>query len=117
MIIKNFGELKMNKEQFKTVLGTWKLTTTHTAAEHIVYNVLRDKAASFGFTPITNKNKIVSSSNDEWDGFNQALNEVQRTFKKNAWGYSEEKVHSLEKVFGIEFTEELVSTILNLKSV
>jgi len=58
------------KEQYLSFRNAWKVaasqraqaafgkTVTLTAAHHILFNILRDKAFDRGFTPITNANKL-----------------------------------------------------------
>jgi hypothetical protein len=63
------------KEQFVEFQGNWKSTRTHTAAQHILYNVLRGLDPKRGFTRIleTNSSKIDSNNQDPWNGYNKAL--------------------------------------------
>ena len=62
-------EFYITKEQFIALKEAWKKKSTHSAAEIIIYNILRSKPADNGFCP---KTKNIQG-NDEWYGFNQAL--------------------------------------------
>lgn len=61
----------LSKEQYLLMKETWASTKEHSAAQIIIYNVLRGFTPSRGFTPLTAR-KVTSRSNDKWDGFNKA---------------------------------------------
>lgn len=53
------------------------------AVHHIIYNIVRDKPLNHGFTPITNKDKIRSNSNNPDFKFDHAKYEFEY-FQKSA---------------------------------
>ena len=59
----------ISKEQFTTLTTTWANTKDHSAWQHIIYNILRDKPADLGFTQ---KTKNIQGNNP-WYAFNNAL--------------------------------------------
>lgn len=65
-------EYYISKEQFITLKNKWKEHNHHTAADIIIYNVLRSKPADNGFVART-KN---IQSNDEWYAFHEALRDA-----------------------------------------
>lgn len=66
-------QFNISKEQYQTVLNTWKQKKEHSAAEHIIYNALRSKPSACGFS-IKSKN---IQGNDPWFGFNHSLKAAQ----------------------------------------
>ena len=71
-------EFILTKEQYQTMTTAWADHQFRhpTAAEHIIYNILRCKPLNRGFTPITNHNKIRSNCNDPHHAFGCALHDV-----------------------------------------
>ena len=117
-------QFNISKEQYQAVLNTWKQKKEHSAAEHIIYNVLRSKSPSFGFS-IKSKN---IQGDDPWFGFNRALKEAQTICNTvNPWekykgtdhnssyerGLSQinEKISKFKNIFGIELTSEIFEMI------
>lgn len=97
------------------VQKSWATLSEHKSAEHIVYNILRKKDPSLGFTAIKKPNKITSCNNDDWDGYNSAVRSIKQTLDKSRWSYNEENSKRFQQVFGITFTEEFITELLNLK--
>lgn len=58
----------ISKEEFLTARKSWKKKDSHSAALHIIYNILRGKDPKSGFTA---KSKNIQG-NDPWYGYNQA---------------------------------------------
>ena len=50
----------LTKEQFEALKKNWKQKKSHSAAELIVYNVLRGCDPKRGFTPITRESKLTN---------------------------------------------------------
>jgi hypothetical protein len=72
----------ISKEQFTALTAAWRSRKDHTAAEHIIYNVLRGKPAKQGFKQ---REKHVQG-NDPWYAFSCALSEACRMFDyRNMW--------------------------------
>lgn len=61
-------EFYISKEQFSALKEAWNQKQHHSAAEMIIYNILRSKPADNGFVP---KTKNIQG-NDGWYGFNLA---------------------------------------------
>ena len=102
----------------KSIVNTWKNYREHSVAQHILYNAFRQKPLTLGFTSICdhNHNKIRSSSNDKWNGYNQALRFLQRLFAsgQSAWMQqrSDETISNIEIILEVEITEEVKAMIL-----
>ena len=102
----------------KSIVITWKNQREHSAAQHILYNAFRQKPLTLGFTSICdhNHNKIRSSSNDKWNGYNQALRFLQRLFAsgQSVWMQqrSNETISNIETVLEVELTDEVKALIL-----
>lgn len=72
----------ITKEQFTALTAAWKAKASHSAAEHIIYNILRSKDAKLGFCE---KTKSIQG-NDPWYGFKTALSEAKSLCgTKNLW--------------------------------
>jgi hypothetical protein len=91
----------ISKEQFNAVTAAWKNSKDHTAAEHIVYNVLRNKPVDNGFTE---KHKNIQGC-DSWYGFNQALSNARWMCKLQ----NDSKKQHFKQRFGIDMPEDIVS--------
>ena len=105
----------------KSIITSWKTHREHTVAQHILYNAYRGKPLTLGFTAIFDKNtdKIRSSCNDKWNGFNQALSYLQRLFKPTSSDWvkqrNAETISNIETVLGVELTDAVKSAILEHK--
>ena len=106
-----------------SIVTSWKSVREHSAAQHIMYNVLRGKPITTGFTPIRehNVNKICSSNNDKWNGFNIALSQLKVWFKPpySDWSAKRnaEAIATLESVLGIAITDDIKETVLKCEAV
>lgn len=107
----------LNKEIIKTAVNSWKVEEEHTVLEHVVYNALRGKPLGRGFTSITNQNKIVSNANDPDYALNEAKRELFYRLGGRKYGYNEQYVAHLSKLFGVEFDDDLKSFLLDLLKV
>ncbi len=111
----------IEREQYNGIVATWKNLKSHTAEDHIIYNALRGFDIKRGFTPITNKNKLVNGL-AEWSGFKTALNNAKHLLRGPStfvYKFSTEeqtlkrteeennRMKQLNDKFGIEFTPEL----------
>lgn len=101
-----------NKELKQTVKSNWNKEKQHNAELHVIYNILRGKDASAGFTPVKeNTNKARNNNGDLYNAFNRVVSGLRfslSTAKKT--GY---QVH-YENAFGIEFSSELVEKLRNI---
>lgn len=68
------NQFNITKEQYLTMLATWKAKKEHDAADIILYNILRTKPADRGFTE---KTKNIQG-NDPWFAYHEALNLARR---------------------------------------
>ena len=128
--MENTNTFTITKEQYHTIIAAWAAKKEHTAAEHIIYNVLRGKSVTLGF-----KEKSVNiQGNDPWFGFNTALFNAQQTVSiakdreyvekysndptKELWVRGiEERTKAFETTFGVPLTEELYDFIKTVKKV
>jgi hypothetical protein len=62
-------QFNITKEQYLTMLTTWRATKAHDAADQILYNILRTKPADRGFIA---KSKHIQG-NDPWFAYHNAL--------------------------------------------
>lgn len=73
----SFANLTPAEVQARTSVKAWRRNLAEgfkpTAADHLIYNLLRQKPAGNGFTPITNKVKLANGQTP-----NQALALAQR---------------------------------------
>jgi hypothetical protein len=63
------NQFYITKDQYLTMLSTWRAKKEHDAADQILYNILRTKPADRGFTA---KGKSIQG-NDPWYAYNNAL--------------------------------------------
>ena len=84
--------------------ATFKAQKPHSAAEHMIYNILRSYPADRGFTPITNKNKLNNGQRPN-QAFESARLEIEFRLR------SQKSLTLLQEMFGIEFSEDLISKI------
>lgn len=132
--MENTNTFTITKEQYHTIIAAWAAKKEHTAAEHIIYNVLRGKSVTLGF-----KEKSVNiQGNDPWFGFNTALFNAQQKVSiakdreyvekysndptKEQWvRYTkqgiEERTKAFETTFGVPLTDELYDFIKTVKKV
>lgn len=62
-------QFNLTKEQYLTVLATWRAKKEHDASDIILYNILRTKPADRGFSA---KGKNIQA-NDPWFAYHNAL--------------------------------------------
>ena len=113
-----------------TIIAAWAAKKEHTAAEHIIYNVLRGKSVTLGFKEKSNN----IQGNDPWFGFNNALfNALRAKDREYVEKYSndptkeswvrytkqciEERTKAFESTFGVPLTDELYDFIKTIKKV
>jgi hypothetical protein len=87
----------ITKEQFIATTAAWNTKQSHSAAEHIIYNILRSKPTDLGFTKKTHS----IQGNDPWFGYNSALWQAGR-FLKNG---------NFKNTFGIDMPENLADKL------
>lgn len=76
-----------------------------TSANMIINNILRNKDARRGFTPITNTNKI-NHGTDVWQGFLEAHSHLISDLR---WSRK-----ALKEKFGLDVTDELADEIIRI---
>jgi hypothetical protein len=107
----------ISKEQFLTLKAKWKESNHHSAADMIIYNILRSKPADNGFAP---KTKNIQGNN-EWYAFNGALWTASRVNVKRIPGTyrMETDVEAtnaeFKKKFGIDRPADLSEKFQGLK--
>ena len=74
----------------------FKSKKQHSAAEHVIYNILRGYPANRGFTPITNKNKLNNGQLAD-QGFDAAKQDIEFGIKYSKDG---SYLKRLEVTFG-----------------
>ena len=112
-----------SKEEFLNVVMAWANIANRTAADHIIYNVLRGHDPKRGFVEIKNTGKI-SSGARPWQGFEAARFNVLWKFRENSptrfddavrilrrKEEYDQRIASLNKQFGITFTPEIIAKI------
>jgi hypothetical protein len=67
------NQFNLTKEQYLTVLATWRAKKEHDASDIILYNILRTKPADRGF--IAKSKKI--QGDDPWFAYNNALHSAR----------------------------------------
>jgi hypothetical protein len=68
----------ITKEAYLAIKQQWKQNAHHSAAEIVIYNLLRGFPADRGFAPLKNPNKINNSiSKSPWIGYNRAVEQAQ----------------------------------------
>lgn len=108
----------INKDQYLAVKSNWKrYINSHSPVSHIAYNILRGFEPSRGFTKITNPNKLCNGAS-AWSSFDRAKKDlIHRLTYRDArtadgWGMSDERRNALSKEYGVEFTPELITSML-----
>jgi hypothetical protein len=113
------SEKFLSKEQYLLMKATWASTKCHSAADIIIYNVLRSFVPSRGFTPLTDR-KVTSRSNDKWDGFNKALWGAKAKTSATKGKYQTEEhfkaqnevaLKNFSTTFGIDLTSDIAEAI------
>jgi len=104
----------ISREQYLTIKATWAAKHDHTAWQHIIYNILRNKPADYGFIA---RNKHIQGDNP-WFAYNEALATAKNYLSKhNPWteGSSFERrqkaiasdIAHLKAIFGIDMPEDI----------
>ena len=107
----------ISKEQFLTLKAKWKESNHHSAADMIIYNILRSKPADNGFAP---KTKNIQGNN-EWYAFNGALWTASRVKMMRdpitrSFGTDIESTNAeFKKKFGIDRPADLSEKFQGLK--
>jgi GTP-binding protein EngB required for normal cell division len=94
----------ISKEQYLAVKAAFKAQKSHSAADHMIYNILRSYPADRGFTPISNKTKLDNGQRPN-QAFESAKLEIEYQLR------SQKYLASLKEKFGIEFSEDLINKI------
>lgn len=114
----------LTKEEYLQLKEAWSKNTTHTAADMIIYNVLRGFESSRGFVPLTRPEKINSNHGDAWHGYNVAVYQAKASIAAfNSKYKSEEEINQInatrakqfEAKFGIPLTEAIKNAIDNIE--
>jgi hypothetical protein len=96
-------EFILNKEQFQEAQKHWKKfaqARKATSSDMLIYNLIRGKAADFGFTPISNKRKLDNNGNDPFQNFKLAKSNARYELK---WNQT-----PLETIFGSIMKDEKI---------
>lgn len=95
---------------FQQAISAKTAAKTLTSADIVLYNIIRDKPAHRGFTPITNSNKMQSLGwTDGWTAFNNvALVQLKSQLK-----YSAQYLES----FGLSDITQSTKDLIVLKAV
>lgn len=95
------------KEQHVALLKTWKGKKEHTAAQHVIYNILRSKPADHGFVE---KYADILPPGDprRWKAYREAVIEAKWFLTKTAYNY-DAKRDAFKRLFGFDLPEDLVA--------
>jgi hypothetical protein len=92
-----------DKDEFLKLRASWKNFVNNggcpTAAQMIIYNVIRSKSPLRGFTKATNPGHIGAKQYGEWDGFLQPMEQIERITK---WDHRKNEGIKLLEPFKIE---------------
>lgn len=81
----------ITKEQFTALTAAWRAKASHSATEHIIYNILRSKDAKLGFVE---RAKNIQG-NDSWYAYKEALKAAKSLCStKNPWAQYKDTPHS-----------------------
>lgn len=94
----------ISKEQYQAMRAAFKAQKSHSAADHLIYNILRSYPADRGFTPISNSNKLNNGQRPN-QAFESAKLEIEYQLR------SAKFLEKLKEKFGIEFSEDLINVI------
>jgi hypothetical protein len=118
----------IEKDQLASVLAAWKQPKSHTASQHVIYNVLRGYEPKRGFTPITRPTKLANGA-EQWFGYDMAIftarwelreinnkmgrfsTEAQALIRASA---ENDRIKATNTKYGIEITSELRTKLLEL---
>ena len=110
-------EYNITKEQYLAVLAAWKSKESHTAEEHIIYNLLRSKPLELGF----NSRAKNIQGNDPWFAFNVAGTAAKKmictinpwTKQTSSYEREEERIKHKAIAFKATFGIDIPETIVN----
>ena len=102
-------QFNITKEQYLTMLATWRATKAHDAADQILYNILRTKPADRGFTE---KTKNIQG-NDPWFAYHNALYLASKRIslanpypmRESSQAAIESRKAAFKQTFGIDIPE------------
>ena len=119
-------QFNITKEQYLTMLATWRAKKAHDAADQILYNILRTKPADRGFVA---KGKNIQG-NDPWFTYHNALYYAQKrvslinpythnlkfpqTWARNEEDIKNRKEHFL-RTFGFELPADIAAKLEGAK--
>jgi hypothetical protein len=98
----------LTKEQYQALKSDWSANKTHSAAEILAYNVLRGVDPHRGFTPITNKKKLVNGLSK--DGAFERARHMLRM--KSILSYKTKDNNESSVLLGVALTKENLDKIL-----
>lgn len=92
----------LSREQYNTLISTWRSVEHHDASQHIIYNLLRSKSPDLGFSAIKSPTKINANGNDPWFGYNQARYGIFLITKY---------LDTFKRLTGLELTDDLIALL------
>ena len=113
------------KEQYISAKAAWSKITSHTPADHIIYNAIRGFDLKRGFSEITNPVKLENGAH-RWHGFACAHNIAQQQFKPiRTYSATSARANLQDEIdlayanhcdqlsarFGFDFTPEVIETM------
>jgi len=94
------NQFNITKEQYLTMLSTWRAKKEHDTADIILYNILRTKPADRGFIA---KGKNIQG-NDPWYAYHNALYIARSRVRITNPGLESRK-EAFKKTFGFDAPE------------
>jgi hypothetical protein len=98
-------EYFISKEQYQQLCAKWKESNNHSAADMLIYNILRSKDPKNGFC----ERKSNIQGNDPWYAFNQAKASIGGRYfshRKYASFYGSEKTAAVKAKEAKRFKED-----------
>ena len=112
-------QFNITKDQYLTMLATWRAKKEHDAADQILYNILRTKPTDRGFTA---KGKNIQG-NDPWYAYHNALNIARRRIslvnpyplRESSQQAVEARKAAFKQTFGFEAPEDIAAKLEGAK--
>jgi hypothetical protein len=104
------NQFNITKEQYLTMLSTWRAKKAHDAADQILYNILRTKPADRGFTA---KGKNIQG-NDPWFAYHNALFLARNRVRITSSGLEARK-EAFKKTFGFDAPDDIAAKLEGAK--
>jgi hypothetical protein len=100
----------ISKEQFKHFQQQFRAKAQAkqlTAADHILYNLVRGKPLSHGFTPLTNPGRLQACQNNPMYHYEQAIKAAEWCLQIGGWSPSSYKSY-FTTMFGVDANLSIV---------